>query len=126
VKRDSATARGQRGEQLAARYLESLGWRVCARNWRGASGELDLVCEDGDTLVVVEVKTRNSRRFGTPEEAVDPRKLRRLRRAASEYLAREYASRGLEEPPCRFDLVAVETLPDGRLEVRLLQGLEPS
>ena len=64
---------GARGEDLAHRFLQKLGYIVVARNWRAedGSGELDLVAWDGPSLVVVEVKTRASTDFGLPEEAVD-------------------------------------------------------
>jgi putative endonuclease len=105
--------------------LEGRGWRVVTRNWKGRAGEIDLVCEEGDTLVFVEVKTRSSSRFGTPEEAVDVRKLKRMKRAAAEYVAREVVDRGRIEPPCRLDVVAVDLRSDGHVAVRLMQGVEP-
>ena len=72
----SAHAWGARGEDLAHRFLQKLGYMVVARNWRAedGSGELDLVAWDGASLVVVEVKTRASTEFGLPEEAVDAAK----------------------------------------------------
>ena len=69
---------GRRGEQLAVDHLEAAGYRILDRNWRCPSGELDIVALDGDTLVVVEVKTRSSRSYGDPLEAVDDRKLTRV------------------------------------------------
>ena len=111
---------GQLGEELAAQHLESLGYRIVARNWRGRTGELDIVCEHGDWLVFVEVKTRSSARFGLPEDAVDARKLRRLRRVATEFMIREVGEQRLS----RFDVVAVEAGPDGRSSVRHLVGVE--
>ncbi len=74
------------------------------RNWRGPSGEIDLVVADGAVLVVVEVKARASDRFGSPALAVDARKQRRLRRLALEWLAAHPDQRGRE---LRFDVVAV-------------------
>jgi putative endonuclease len=110
---------GREGESLAARHLEAQGLRIVARNWRGRSGEIDLVCEEGTRLVFVEVKTRSSRRFGFPEEAIGPRKLERMRRTAYEYLLKRFG----EERPCQLDVVAVEPGPDGRLVARRLAGL---
>ena len=75
-----------------------------ARNWRCALGELDLVAWHGRTLVFVEVKARSSGQAGSPEDAVDHRKRRRLVRLAEAYLS---GLRG-ETPPCRFDVVAVD------------------
>lgn len=95
---------GREGEELAAEHVKGLGWRVLARNWRCRYGELDLVAEDGRTLVFIEVKARSTRRRGAPEEAVDAAKQARLSRIAAAYLA----AHGASDRPCRFDVVAVE------------------
>lgn len=89
---------------MAALLLRAKGYRIEARNWRCALGEIDIVCWDGDTLVFVEVKARRTRAAGSPEEAVDRRKQARLVRLAQAFLGK----RGGEAPPCRFDVVAVE------------------
>lgn len=101
--RRAATARW--GEALAAWFLRFKGYRVEARNWRCPQGELDLVCRDGETLVFVEVKTRGGGTAGDPEDAVDRRKQQRLVRLANAYLAHL----GGEMPPCRFDVIAIES-----------------
>lgn len=75
-------ALGQSGERLAADYLEEQGVRVIDSNWRCPNGEIDLVALDGDELVIVEVKTRRSRRYGDPLEALTQAKVRRLRTLA--------------------------------------------
>ena len=73
---------GAQGEHIAAHYLvHTLGWRVIARNWRsGRHGELDLIAEDGGSIVAVEVKTRSGLGYGNPLEAITARKTARLRR----------------------------------------------
>ncbi len=98
-------ALGRRGEDLAHRYLQRQGYRVVARNFtpRGGHGELDLIAWHGDRLVVVEVKSRQSDEFGSPDRALDENKRRALFR-----VAREFARRA--EVPwdrVRFDLVSV-------------------
>jgi putative endonuclease len=75
-------ALGQQGEQLAAEYLQRAGFRILARNWRCAEGEIDIVAADRRTLVACEVKTRSGTRYGTPLEAVTRKKRSRLRRLA--------------------------------------------
>ncbi len=98
---------GRYGEDLAARRLEALGWRVLSRNWRCRLGELDIVAVDGAELVFVEVKTRRSDAFGGALAAVTPNKLRRLRLLAGQWLAEhDGPHHGI-----RIDVVAV-TLQD--------------
>jgi putative endonuclease len=79
-------------------------------------GEIDLVCRRGRELVLVEVKTRSSDAFGTPLEAVDARKRRRLMAAAAEY-------RALSEwrGPIRYAVVAITASPDGALKAELVE-----
>ena len=94
---------GRAGEDLAAAFLVEKGYRVVTRNFRCTGGEIDLVCEDGRTLVFVEVKTRSGHVRGEPGEAVTAAKRKRLVKAAALYLSRTRAwSR-----PCRFDLVGI-------------------
>jgi putative endonuclease len=104
---------GALGEREAARYLVRQGMAVIDRNWRGAAGEVDIIGRDGDALVFVEVKTRRSRRFGSPVEAVVPAKVRRMRRLAAQWLA---ASR-VRPREVRFDVVSV--LPQRTGEPRI-------
>ena len=95
--------RGDLGEDAAARYLESRGFKVLERNWRFRQWELDLVCRDGDTVVFVEVKTRRAGSMATPADALNRKKRERLVKAASQYLTRH----DLWDAPCRFDLAGV-------------------
>lgn len=89
-------------EEVARQYLEGRGWRTLARNYRLRGGELDLVMQEGDTVVVVEVRQRRNARFGTPAETIDRRKLARLRRTAQYYLAFELRR---SAAPLRLDAV---------------------
>lgn len=97
-------ALGFAAEARAAQFLQRKGYRVLARNWCCKGGEIDLVCEDGDTVVFVEVRARSSNRHGTPGETVGSLKQRRLVRAAELWLLQ--ARR--DDSPCRFDVVALE------------------
>ncbi|MGZ5396987.1 MAG: YraN family protein [Mycobacterium sp.] len=84
---------GALGERLAVEHLRSLGLRVLDRNWRCRYGELDVIAADDAARIVVfvEVKTRTTNRFGGIEQAVTPEKVRRLRRLAGLWLARQDA-----------------------------------
>jgi putative endonuclease len=78
---------GRLGEDLATAYLEQAGLQVLERNWRCPQGEIDIVAQEGRVLVVCEVKTRRSTRFGTPLEAVGVSKVERLQRLAFAWCA---------------------------------------
>ena len=99
---------GRAGERLAERFLRKKGCRVIRRNCRSSLGEIDLVMRDGDEVVFVEVKTRTSRQWGEPEDAVTPSKQRKIGREAVRFATRH----NLRERPLRFDVVAV-LLEDG-------------
>lgn len=76
---------GKIGEDIAAQFLQSKGYDLIEKNFRLREGEIDLVCKKDTMLIFVEVKTRTSRRFGQPEEAVDPTKLNKLESLAQLY-----------------------------------------
>ncbi|MDA8418505.1 MAG: YraN family protein [Desulfobacteraceae bacterium] len=95
--------KGRLGEELAARHLTVRGYRILARNFRVACGEIDIVAEDRGTLVFVEVKTRCGLEFGGPAEALTSRKQRQISRVALTYLSQ----RQLLSAPARFDVVTV-------------------
>jgi putative endonuclease len=105
---------GRRGEDLAAHYLERQGLVVLSRNWRCRHGELDLVATDSVRLVVCEVKTRSGTRFGEPAEAVDRRKVARIRRVTNAWLA----AHGVRWCEIRFDVLAVVAEPGGQATVQ--------
>jgi putative endonuclease len=94
---------GAYGERLAERHLVEQGMVLLDRNWRCEAGEIDLVLREGDVLVVCEVKTRSSLRYGTPHEAVTDIKVARLRRLAVRWLE----ERGLAVRDIRIDLVGI-------------------
>lgn len=96
---------GRLGEDLAHRYLRRHGCTIVARRYRprAGGGEIDLVAWQGETLVFVEVKTRASAEYGTPDRAVDAEKEGYLRRAGRDYARRA----GIEWSRVRFDIVSV-------------------
>lgn len=112
---NAAAATGIRGEQLAAEWLRRKGYEICDRNWRMGRYELDVVARHMDELHFIEVKTRRADGLTLPEQALTPPKCRALMRAAALYMAQYGTS---EEP--HFDLIAVDTLPDGGASVRFI------
>ncbi|MDG4664866.1 YraN family protein [Mycobacterium sp. 236(2023)] len=112
---------GALGEQLAVDYLEGLGLRVVARNWRSRYGELDIIAADDAVraVVFVEVKTRTSDRFGGVEQAVTVDKVRRLRRLAGLWLGQQNRSWA----SVRIDVVTVRIGRGRTPEIAHIQGV---
>ncbi len=94
---------GKQGEDVAERHLIAKGYKLVQRNYRCAAGEVDLIVLDGRVIVFVEVKTRSGNRFGTPLEAVELRKQRKMARAAQFFLSQK----GLHQRDARFDVVGI-------------------
>jgi putative endonuclease len=101
---------GARAEELCAEFLRKAGLRVLARNWRCRHGEIDLVAEEGGTLVFAEVRYRSDQRFGGAAESVTWAKRARLIAAARLYLMRR------PESDCRFDVLLLDALEASRIK----------
>jgi putative endonuclease len=126
-RRDPRAALGRLGEELAAGYLQGLGFRVLERNVRTGRGEIDLVAFDGHTLAFVEVKTRrvprrraNALEREPPLASLSPRQRARLRRLSAAWLAREDRRRPFAQS-IRFDAIGVTI--DGRGALRSLEHI---
>ncbi|MNF95456.1 hypothetical protein D3C84_782130 [compost metagenome] len=111
------------GEEAAAAYLQSEGYVIKSRNWRCKAGELDIVAEHGDVIVIVEVRTRtagSSAVFGTAAESIDARKVHKVRTMATLYLQ----SHGLHHAAVRCDAVIVLLGQDGKaLDISHMQNV---
>lgn len=101
---------GAAAEDLAAAWLTRRGLRIVARNYRIKGGEIDLIGEDGDTLVFVEVRLRSNAAYGGAGASITPAKQQRLILAARHYLQAH------GERPCRFDCVLLSALDENKLE----------
>ena len=101
---------GARAEELCAELLRVSGLRVLARNWRCRHGEIDLVAEEGATLVFAEVRYRRDQRYGGAAESVTAAKQARLVAAARLYLMRR------PDADCRFDVLLLDSLEGGRIQ----------
>ena len=99
---------GNRGEVVAARHLKGKGYKVLMRNFVTRTGEVDIVARQGDLLVFVEVKTRESAAYHQPHRQVTAGKQRRVKSAA-----RAYMSHYDHTPPHRFDVVSIVWPEDG-------------
>lgn len=101
--RPAAPETGQAAESRALAYLEDRGLRRRARNFRIRRGEIDLIMQDGDEVVFVEVRSRTLGAFGDGVDSITRAKQRRLRAAAGAWLQRQP-----DEPPTRFDVIALQ------------------
>ena len=99
---------GERGENVAAKFLTNAGYKILQRNFRSKVGEIDIVARQGRTLVFVEVKTRTDEQV-RPEDQVNADKQHQITKAADVYLSRF----GHPQPPARFDVIAIHW-PEGR------------
>lgn len=105
-RRSPTQQRGFDAESLALAHLQARGLVLVERNAGNRLGEIDLVMRDGAHWVFVEVRRRADRRFGGAAASVDFAKQRKLRRAASAWLAARFSSG--RWPRCRFDVVAID------------------
>jgi putative endonuclease len=110
---------GKSGEQAAADYLESLGFRILDRNWRCASGEIDIVAVERHALVVCEVKSRSGTRYGGPLEAVSRAKQARLRRLAVQWLN----AHGVRFEQIRIDVIGLLYEGTGGFTIEHIRGV---
>jgi putative endonuclease len=95
---------GALGERIACDFLGENGYEILENNYRCPEGEIDIVARQADTLVFVEVRTKKSRLFGSPEESITPAKMEKLRTLAQYYRQKH------ENLPTdwRIDVVAIE------------------
>jgi putative endonuclease len=98
------------GEKLAKDYLKKRGYRIRESNYRCPEGEVDIIAEHNDYLVFVEVKTRRSREFGSPEESITAEKREKLRAVAAHYQQTHDKLPQL----WRIDVVAIELGPKNK------------
>jgi len=92
---------GKWGEELAARYLQELGYSIIESDWKSGHRDIDIIAMDGDEVVFVEVKTRSNTHFAEPIDAVNYHKMMNLRRSFNHYI------------PIRFDIIGIVGAPEG-------------
>lgn len=94
---------GTTGEMQTKQFLEQKNYIVLEMNYRTKIGEIDIIAKDKNTIVFVEVKSRNSLAFGYPREAVTPQKQRKIQQIAQLYLMK---TKNMDKP-IRFDVVEI-------------------
>jgi len=97
---------GKKGEKIAASFLQKKGYNIIRRNFRSGRSEIDLICKFEDKLIFVEVKTRNSTKYGYPEESVDQHKIEMILKGAEDYIFDENWKGKI-----RFDIIAIQLYP---------------
>jgi putative endonuclease len=101
---------GKLGEKLAADLLKKRGYKIIETNYRCPRGEIDIIARHNKSLVFIEVRSKTSLEFGTPEESITAVKRERIRTAARHYLQ---THEGLPEQ-WQIDVVAIELTPEGK------------
>ena len=97
---------GDQGEEIAAKYLEGIGFTIVERNYRSKVGEIDLIATKGRLLIFCEVKSRFSLLYGQPAEAVTKKKIWHIRSVASRYLTQYMRIKHLyDDFDIRFDVL---------------------
>ena len=109
---------GMLGEALAVGALTARGYAILERRYATDRGEIDIIAEDGETLVFVEVRARATGEFGSAAESVTLAKQRQVTRVAAEYLVRH----GIHHRPCRFDVVTVDRALSEAPEITVYAG----
>lgn len=108
---------GDIGEKAARSYIEGIGYNIINANYRSKYGEIDIIAYDGTTLAFIEVKSRRGTRYGTPGEAVDWNKQKRMIKTAMSYLSQNKTFYG----QLRFDVVEVIIKDKEIKQVRLIK-----
>ena len=93
---------GNKGEQLAVNYLINKGYKIVERNWRFQKAEIDIIATKDKTLISVEVKTRSTNDFGSPQDFVNKKKIKLMVSAMNEYILNKDLDIEL-----RFDIIAI-------------------
>ena len=102
---------GKVGEEIAKKYLEEKGYKIVEQNYKTKYAEIDLVAKKGKELIFVEVRTKKGENYGTPEETIDKRKLRKIWGNA-----RAYTAWKKWQGPYRVDAVCVVLRYDNTME----------
>ncbi len=105
---------GQKGEDIALRFLKKKRYKIAATRYRQHRGEIDIIAYDKKTLVFVEVKTRSDTSFGSPEESVSPSKQNQIKKIAQGYLS----IHNEEDTECRFDVISIQYCSNKEYTIR--------
>jgi len=99
------------GEKLARDFLKKRGYRIQETNYRCPEGEIDIIAKDKDSLAFIEVRTKRSLAFGSPEESITPAKMQKLRAVTAHYLQ----TQDKLPPAWHIDVLAIELNQKGKI-----------
>lgn len=108
---------GKSSENEAVKYLREQGYKILATNYKSRLGEIDIVAKEGRVVCFVEVKSRSSLAFGSPKEAINKRKQRKISQSAVIYLKEKCRL----EQSCRFDVLAITRDEQGQAQFELVK-----
>lgn len=108
---------GENAEKNALAYLEENGLQMLEKNFRSRYGEIDLIMRDGEMLVFVEVRYRETDHFGDGADSITVAKRNRIIKTANHFLT----TRKLENSICRFDVVSASNSDDTRLQLKWIK-----
>ncbi len=109
---------GKKGEDIAKDWLEKNGYAIIEQNWRHSYWEVDIIASKKNKLHFVEVKTRNSHKFGKPEEGFNKNKMKSLKNAAEAYQY-QYPT----WTKIQFDILAITLQHEKVLELFLIEDV---
>lgn len=103
---------GNIGEELAAKYLIKNSYQILERNFHTRFGEIDIICKKKDTIIFIEVKTKTSINYGTPEEMINQNKINKIQKMANVYLT----TKRLHNYSIRLDAIAITLDGNGQVQ----------
>jgi putative endonuclease len=109
---------GAAGEALAVQWLQEKKFNLLHLNWRHSRYEVDIIAADRDILHFIEVKTRQNKTFGKPEESVDIKKIENLMKAAEEFQYQYPQWKRVQ-----YDVLSITVNPDGAIEYFFIEDV---
>jgi putative endonuclease len=108
---------GNKGESLAEDYIKRKGYEVIHRNYRCKLGEIDIIAKDGDTIVFIEVRTKQNENFGSPQDSVTSTKISKISKTALSFIQ----EKNLSGYSYRFDFIAI-TFSQGKPNIEHIEN----
>jgi len=103
VKRETTCKIGKNGEKLAIQFLKNKGFKIITKNYYTKFGEIDIIAEKKDLLIFIEVKTRHTDKFGSPQESITKTKKQKIYLSIKTYLSKNKVNKQI-----RFDVIGIK------------------